>query len=126
MPWRYDPGDKRRKHKWAKDYAGFEVEGGLRVGKCPLGLTGKVAEQLLNSGVEWHNPSMGVEHPWNIYNVHDGVIYKAAITVHGVSFHGFPCEGRIPREIVNRLRAIAEEKGCLQEFETWLKQYHTR
>ena len=35
VTWSYDPGDKRRKHKWDKEYAGFEIEGGLKIGKCP-------------------------------------------------------------------------------------------
>jgi hypothetical protein len=126
VPWSYDPGDKRRKHKWNKEYAGFEIEGGLQIGKCPQALTTEVAEQLLNSGVEWYNPLMRVEYPWNIYNVHDGVIYKAAITLHGISYHGFPYMGRVPKEVVEKLRAVAVNKGCSKEFEAWLKQHITQ
>lgn len=123
LPWKYDSGERRQKHKWPKDYAGFEVEGGLRVGKCPNSVTQDLAEQLLNEGVGWENPNIPTPYPRNIYNVHEGVVYKAAITLAGVSYHGYPCEGLVPREVIGRLRAIAEAKGCSQEFEAWLKRY---
>ena len=77
MAWKYDPGEKRRKHKWQNDYAGFEVEGGLEVGKCPTTIAQEIAEELLNTGVPWNNPNMPSDYPRNIYNVHGGVVYKA-------------------------------------------------
>ena len=123
MPWIYDPGQNRHKHKWSKEYPGFEVENGLRVGKCPPSVTADVANMLLNSGVGWDNPYLPRPYPHNIYNVHEGAIYKAAITVHGVSYHGFPHEGRIPNEVLIRLRELATEKGCVEGFEEWLTQY---
>jgi hypothetical protein len=36
VPWKYDPGDRRRKHKWDNDYAGLEVEGGVDIGKVAI------------------------------------------------------------------------------------------
>ncbi len=123
MPWKYDSGEKRRKHKWQNDYAVFEVEGGLRVAKCPTTITQELAEQLLNTGVGWENPNIPSDCPRNIYNVHEGVVYKAAITLAGVSYHGFPCEGPVPREVVAQLRGLADEKKCSKEFEAWVKRY---
>ncbi len=123
MPWIYDPGQKRKKHKWQKDYAGFENEGGTRVGKCSMKVTPEVAAELLNTGVEWNNPYLPKSYPHNIYNGHDGVIYKAAITLHGVSYHGFPCEGSVPKEILARLRMMAAEKNCSEAFEEWVTRY---
>ncbi|MBZ0145982.1 MAG: hypothetical protein K8F62_00315 [Pseudorhodoplanes sp.] len=123
MPWKYDPGANRHKHKWNKDYAGFQVEKNVRVGKCPSNLTIETAAELLNTGVPWTNPNISSEYPHYIYNVHNGVIYKAAITVHGVSYHGFPCEGRIPKDVLAQLRNLATERGCLKEFEEWVKQH---
>jgi hypothetical protein len=123
MAWKYDPGEKRRKHKWNNDYAGFEMEGGLEVGKCPTTISTEVAELLLNSGVGWNNPNMPSDYPRNIYNVHEGVVYKAAITLTGVSYHGFPCKGRVPREVVAELRELATLKNCSTDFEAWLKRY---
>jgi hypothetical protein len=120
---KYDSGERRRKHKWEKDYAGFEVEGGLEVGKCPTTVSLELAAQLLNTGVGWTNPNMPSEHPRNIYNVHEGVVYKAAITLAGVSYHGFPCKGQVPREVVTRLTQLAAQKKCSKEFEAWLKRY---
>ena len=125
MPWRYEPGDKRKKHKWAKDYAGFEVENGVRVGKCSSKITLTLAESLLNSGIPWNNPSLPKDYPHNIYNVYEGAIYKAAITLHGVSYHGFPADKRVPREVLGQLRKLAKEKECLEEFEEWVKQHIT-
>jgi hypothetical protein len=123
MAWKYDPGEKRRKHKWENDYAGFETEGGAEVGKCPSTITNQVAEELLNTGVPWTNPNMPADYPRNIYNVHDGVVYKAMITIGGISYHGFPLKGVAPREVVNKLRELAVEKKCSSGFEVWLKRY---
>jgi hypothetical protein len=123
VPWKYDPGEKRRKHKWQNDYAGFEVEGGVRVAKCPTTIMQELAEQLLNTGVGWENPNVPSSYPRNIYNIHEGVVYKAAITLAGMSYHGFPCEGQVPREVVAQLRDLADKKKCLKEFEAWLKRY---
>jgi len=121
--WKYDPGERRRKHKWHNDYAGFKVEGGVEVGKCPRTITQECAEQLLNAGVEWNNPIMSSCCPQNIYNVHEGVVYKTAVTLAGVSYHGYPYKGQVPREVVTRLRALAAEKNCSREFEAWLRRY---
>ena len=124
MPWKYDPGERRRKHKWHNDYAGFEIEGGVEVGKCPMTITQELAGQLLNTGVGWNNPSMpSSDYPRNIYNVHEGVVYKAAITLAGVSYHGYPCKGQVPREVVTQLEALAAQKNCSKEFEAWLRRY---
>jgi len=122
MAWKYDPGEKRRKHKWQNDYAGFEVEGGLEVGKCPTTIAQEIAEELLNTGVPWNNPNMPSDYPRNIYNVHGGVVYKAVVTLGGVSYHGFPCKGQVPREVVTQLRTLAAKKNCSLEFEAWLKR----
>ncbi len=50
MPWIYDPGEKRTKHKWSNDYAGFQDVGGRPVGKCPKSIDIELAEDLLNTG----------------------------------------------------------------------------
>lgn len=124
MPWKYDPGERRRKHKWHNDYAGFEVEGGVEVAKCPTTITQELAEQLLNTGVGWNNPSMPPSDcARNIYNVHEGVVYKAAITLAGLSYHGYPCKGQVPREVVTQLKALAAQKNCSKELEAWLRRY---
>lgn len=124
MPWKYDPGERRRKHKWHNDYAGFEVEGGVEVGKCPTTITQELAEQLLNTGVGWNNPSIPPSDcPRNIYNVHEGVVYKAAITLAGVSYHGYPCKGQVPGEVVTNLKALAAQKNCSKELDAWLRRY---
>ncbi len=124
VPWKYDTGERRQKHKWSNDYAGFEVEGRIEVGKCPTIITQGLAKKLLNEGVEWNNPNMPPSNsPRNIYNVHEGVVYKATITLTGVSYHGYPCKGQVPREVVTQLKALAARKNCSKELEAWLKRY---
>jgi hypothetical protein len=99
VAWKYDPGERRRKHKWHNDYAGFEVEGGVEVGTCSTTITQELAEQLLNTGVEWNNPNMPSSCPRNIYNVHEGVVYKAAITLADCPTMAFPARDRFREKL---------------------------
>jgi hypothetical protein len=65
-------------------------------------------------------------YPSHIYNVHRGVIYEAAPTNPGRSYHGYPWKGRrdgIPQSILEQLRQRAISCGDEREFKNWLKQY---
>ena len=119
--WKYDPGDKRFKHKWNKDVADFVTPDGMPVGKCPKSVGIDLATHLLNSGIEWHNPKIPKAYPDHIYNVYKGVIYKATITLHGRSYHGYPWKGRLPRQIYDKLVEIAKSQGYQAEFDEWVK-----
>lgn len=119
----YDPGERRGKHRWSNDYAGFESEDGLQVGKCPSSIDRTRAQALLNGGIPWHNPAIDSAHPQSIFAVDRGAIYKATPTVPGRSYHGFPWKGPVPRNILERLRGMAKSEGFEQEFEAWRRKY---
>jgi len=55
--------------------------------------------------------------------VYQGVIYEAAPTRPGLSYHGYPWQGRMPRVIQKNLEAAAERAGCHREFKQWLRRY---
>lgn len=124
--WRYEPGDRRRKHRWKKDEAGFEESGSGPIGKCHRSITSDVATHLLRAGVVYNAP--GTDEPEHVYAVYRGVIYEAAPTQPGVSFHGYPWRGdqgrpALPPRIRRVLHARADQEGFGEEFLAWLKQY---
>jgi hypothetical protein len=126
MTYQYDAGEQRHKHHWNKSYAGVIDTPNGPVGKCPNTITQELAEKLLNedTGIPWYNPkkrkSLDPQTPNAIYNVHEGVVYKAVPTRPGCSYHGYPVK-EIPKEIQERLYQLAEQKHCKRELEKWLK-----
>lgn len=124
--WIYERGDGRHKHCWSQDQAGFVGNGEAMVGKCAASITDACAVALLRSGLVYHAP--GTQEPEHVYAVYRGVIYEAAPTRPGVSFHGYPWCGRqgrpsLPPRILRELRSRATQEGYLKEFESWLTQY---
>jgi hypothetical protein len=124
--WCYDPGDRRRKHRWGKDEAGFLDSPSGPVGKCHRSINHEIATKLLREGVVYHAP--GTDMPEHVYAVYRGVIYEAAPTQPGVSFHGYPWRGNqgrpaLPPRILRQLEQCAEAEGYGGAFKTWLKQY---
>jgi hypothetical protein len=120
--WQYERGEGRTKHCWNRPYAGFEPGKRGPVGKCANTITDEIACELLNSGIPWGEDG---DWPEEIYNVHEGTVYVAVPTRPGVSYHGYPYQGRLPARLVQQLRYKAQEKGCLREFEKWKKDYLT-
>ena len=89
-------------------------------------LTDDRAVALLRNGIVYHAP--GTQEPEHVYAVYRGVIYEAAPTRPGVSFHGYPWCGKqgrpaLPPRILRELRQRAIHEGYRTEFESWLKQY---
>ena len=124
--WRYEPGDKRPKHRWAKDAAGFEESPNGPIGKCHRSITIAIATELLRGGVVYHAP--GTDEPEHVYAVYRGVIYEAAPTQPGISFHGYPWRGgqgrpALPPRIRRVLAERASADGFGREFTAWLNQY---
>ncbi|PJB37046.1 MAG: hypothetical protein CO108_21995 [Deltaproteobacteria bacterium CG_4_9_14_3_um_filter_63_12] len=123
----YDRGEHRTKHCWNKDHADFVTIGTALIGKCASSVTDEIATQLLNDAIPEPDPFGGCgTHPARYYNVYQGVIYEAAPTEPGVSYHGYPWRGRpgrppLPRQIVAVLRARAAGAGYGKEFKKWLK-----
>ncbi len=127
MPWVYEP-DPERKHKtgWTKNVAGFVTVANTLVSKCPHNLTNETCEELINSGVEYSPPKRwNRSYPDRIYNIIDCVVYRATPTIPGSSYHGFPelpdRVAKLPRELRNRILDLAEERGCREEVEKWMK-----
>lgn len=124
--WLYERGEGRFKHRWNKDYAGFVEANGASVGKCHSSIDERIATEMLRQGVIYHAP--GTEEPEHVYAVYRGVIYEAAPTRPGVSFHGYPWAGNqgrpgLPPRIRRELERRARNEGYLKEFEQWLEQY---
>lgn len=126
MTWSFERGDGRYKHRWSKDEAGFVEKDGTTIGKCHKSINQQVAEQLLNNGQAYNAPGTDtVEH---VYATYRGVIYEAAPTRPGASFHGYPWRGNqgrpaLPPRILKNLRLQAQQQGHLAEFEQWLNAY---
>ncbi len=124
--WRYERGEGRHKHRWNKDEAGFVHGNGASIGKCHASIDENMALQLLRTGIVYNAP--GTEAPEHVYAVYKGVVYEAAPTRPGISFHGYPWAGNqgrpaLPPRILRALKSRAECDGYLNEFEQWLKQY---
>lgn len=126
MPFIFERGDGRYKHRWSKDEAGFIALGDESVGKCHSSITESLAQEMLNYAVVYNAP--GVDAVEHLYTTYRGVIYEAAPTRPGLSFHGYPWrvgQGRpsLPPRIIRLLRQQADSQGFIQEFEQWLKQH---
>ena len=121
--WRYEADEHpKRKHHWRRNVAGFVTQGGVIVGKCPSGMTTEFAEAMLNDGVPWSPLRWRHDYPKRIYNILDGVVYRAVPTNPGVSYHGFPERlEHLPTELIGPLLALAEALGERERIERWLK-----
>lgn len=134
--YRYEPkrdaSGRPIKHKWAEPRADFRYgPDGHPEGMCPSTLSVDLAENLLNEGFPYSPQGWTKAHPKYIYNVHEGVVFKAVETNPGRSYHGFPCPGpkthpRKPDMTEKTKRALlelADQKGCRQEVETWFREH---
>src|SRR5207249_1163246 len=86
--WQYERAEGRQKHCWRKDAAGFQPSPKGYVGKCHASITDDVATKLLRKGVSY--TALGSTYVEYVYAVYRGVIYVAAPTRVGISFHGYP------------------------------------
>ncbi|MBS0602653.1 MAG: hypothetical protein JSR94_15640 [Proteobacteria bacterium] len=125
MAWEYDPGEPRHKHCGNKPEAEFVGSGSGLIGKCSSSIDHQTAWRLLNEGI----PLEGTQDsPQKIVNVFMGVIYVAVPTVPGRSFHGYPWRRRpgnhgMPRQMLKKLRARAEQDGYVRQFDDWVRDY---
>ena len=131
MGYTYEPrplrGGRPPKHKWSKPHAGVvDARGGEKVGMCPSGITQEQLEHLLNTGITWFGAGGGDEHPQSIFNVYQGVPYRAVQTRPGISFHGFPCVSfrkDVPPGVHRKIMARARELGVEKEVERWFRDH---
>lgn len=128
MEWKYERGEGRHKHRWKNDYAGFQPGDKGPVGKCPKSIDETTAQKILNNGVQYYQ-SQEDTIPEKIYSVYRGVVYELVPTQPGISWHGYPWRGDLagraplPRWIKRQLETKARESGCLDEYESWMKNY---
>ena len=121
---KYDKGEKRYKHVGKEDSPGFRVfsDDPKRVeGLCPRNISIELCESLLNEAIAAPNGDRETDYPKYLYVVHDGAIYEARTSDAGLSYHGFPFRGYLSKKLVELLRAMAEQKKCLKEFNRWVK-----
>jgi hypothetical protein len=79
--------------------------------------------QLLNEAIAVPFGDREVDYPKYLYVVHEGAIYEARTSDAGVTYHGFPYQGKLSKDVLDRLRAMADNKKCLKEFEDWVKRH---
>lgn len=123
----YDPTPGRPKHRWKKNIAGFQKQGGRLVGKCPQDIKLSEATELLQTAVPDRRTAFDVDYlyPKNLYIVFRGVIYRAVGGEYNNSYHAFPCNNvsRLDAGILAELRQRAESSGYIKQFERWVKDY---
>jgi hypothetical protein len=126
MPRKYDKGEKRIKHEGTgpdPEIQFFKNQPRRFVGKCPAGMSAQVRTQLLNDAIAGPAGDREIDYPKYLYVVHNGAIYEARTSDAGVTYHGFPYRGKLARQMVNRLRTMAQDKKCLDAFEDWVKKH---
>lgn len=125
--WLYEPeGWPKLKHHWQREEAGFVEVGSELVAKCPLGMSLRDAQALLDVSVPYFPPRWSRPYPQRLYAVNAGVVYRATPTNPGVSYHGFPEHPRLFPANGNAIRvkrlllSEAERQGCVQEVRRWM------
>ena len=125
--WQYEPDENpKRKHHWDKDHAGFVKVGPNRVGKCPATMNPSDVQALLDDAIPYVSPRWSRSYPPRLYAVSGGVVYRAAPTNPGTSYHGFPehpstfPRGGNARDVKNELLERATQQGCEREVRRWM------
>ena len=83
----------------------------------------KLRTQLLNEAIHLPAGDREIDYEKYLYAVHNGAIYEARTSDAGVSYHGFPYRGKLPKQLVERLRVMARDKNCIDAFEKWVKNH---
>ena len=121
----YDKGERRYKHVGKGDLPEIAFDPGNPrkwVGKCPATLTAQDHAKLLEEAIPGRNGDRDLSFPKKLYAVHNGAVYEAQTSDGGKTYHGYPYRGNLSRTLVKNLRASAQEKKFLDEFELWMKK----
>ncbi|MFP4167187.1 MAG: hypothetical protein ACLFUF_08525 [Opitutales bacterium] len=95
-------------------------------------MTEEIAEKALNEGIPFYDTPESVEgentFPSKIYTVYKGVIYEAAVTTPGISFHAYPWRGDLgrpplPNSILRELEKKLKTQTEKRTFKKWLRKY---
>lgn len=125
----YDSPQNRHKHRWPKNKAGFDNHCGETVGKCPHDVTLEEAQNLLLEAIpEPQDDYSDDPFPKRLYNVRNGVIYRAEGDGRSNKYHAFPADNidLIDSDILDELQKRAEATGHLKEFKKWKSEYGRR
>ena len=124
----YESGFHRFKHcgQASKATIPFDQKFKMFVGKCPNTMTLEIAQKLLVDGLHERLKRLPKTPTIAIWNVHEGVVYKAVPNNVGDGWHGYPtCEksetGGVPKAIRRQLLNRAGEK-MQRETKNWLQQ----
>ena len=126
LPRRYDKGERRIKHFGKGVQPEIEFVAGsprMWVGKCPATLSADDHVRLVNEAIPGSNGDREISFPKKIYAVHDGAIYEGQTTDRGRSYHGYPYRGKLAGSLIKASRRIADEKGCRDQFDSWVKEH---
>lgn len=126
---RYDKGDRRHKHVHSAPEPCFQVEHGNPkrvIGKCLKGMKPPLLDALINQAIPPVEDPSGRAFDKRLYVVHDGAIYEAQSSDRGKSYHGYPYKGKLSSATIARLRQMAEDKGCLDQFKRWVDDHVER
>jgi hypothetical protein len=121
----YDKGDRRFKHVGRNPDPEFRSENDPRrvVGLCPNNLAHADHQRLLHEAIPDGNGDRSINVPKRLHVVHKGTIYRVETTDWGKSYHGYPYRGKLGRGLLEKLRTMAEEKGCVADFDEWTAKY---
>jgi len=126
---RYDKGERRYKHvgKGAEPIIEFDNSEPKRwIGKVPSTLTQAERTALLNEAIAAPNGDRDLPVPKRLYVVHRGAIYEAQTSDHGRTYHAYPYKGKLSTAVLAELAVMAERKGCVESFATWVRAYIER
>lgn len=122
----YDKGERRLKHVGTKPHAEIKFDDHKPkkwVGKCPNNIPDAKKLELLNSAIPGPKGDSDADYDEQLYAVHEGVIYEAQTSDGGRSYHAYPYKGKLPKSLVQALKAIAIKDGCFDAFKSWFKEY---
>jgi len=120
--YRYDKGENRCKHLGTDPEAQIVYKYGEEIGECPRGFALDVAQQLLDNAIEEYR-SRQPDAPFRLWNYHDGAVYQARTSDGGMTWHGYPVQGRhIPDSIKRQLDGQAEALGERSRLNQWLRK----
>lgn len=125
----YDKGERRHKHVGSKDEPEFQHDDSNPkkiIGKCPKNVPDDERDRLLQEAIYLDDVESDLAVPKRIYAVYKGAIYEAQTSDFGKTYHAYPFRGKLSAKIIERLKSMADEEKCRDEFDGWVKRYIER
>lgn len=125
----YSSPENRHKHRWSKNFAGFDRYYGEIVGKCPNNIPLGEAQKLLLQAIPDPPDEYDDDpYPKRLYNVREGVIYRAEGDGRSNRYHAYPADNirSMDQDTLEVLEKRADESGFLKVFKKWTKDHADR